>query len=151
MKAENEEFKALITAAGWTPAEAARRLDLGRSSTSRFLSGEITPSPPVMKLLKLMLAAEQPGALAAPEPVAASWERELVEDLRRLRPEDRARVLNAVRAMVAGLPRHAPGVPAARTGGKAGAASSAAAHGAARLLKKVSAELSKRVLDRSPK
>lgn len=109
MSPENVEFIALVKAAGWSPAEAARRLDLTRSATSRYMQGEIKPSAPVLKLLKLIIANEQPGALTSAsqlnEEALAKWEREVVEDLRWLHVEDRERVINVMRVVIRGLPK----------------------------------------------
>jgi transcriptional regulator with XRE-family HTH domain len=146
MKPENKQFIALVNAAGWTPAEAARRLDLGRSSTSRFMSGEITPSPPVLKLLKLILATEMPGALTAAhalhEESLTPWEREIIEELRPLRLEDRNRVIDVMRTMIKGLPKGGQGVTYT--------SSSDVKQKSASLLKKASAALHGRGGDRSP-
>lgn len=146
VKPENKEFIALVNAAGWTPAEAARRLDLGRSSTSRFMTGEITPSPPVMKLLKLILANEMPRTLTAAqelrEEAPAKWEREVIDELSELRLEDRDRVIDVMRTMVKGLPKREP-VYAYKP-------SSDVKQKSASLLKKASASLHGRGGDRSP-
>jgi len=109
MERENQEFFALLEAIGWSPAEAARRLFISPSNISQYKKGESRPSPTTMGLLKLILATEKPGSLTAAlelsESALSKWEREVIEDLRWLHVDDRERVLNTIKAMIAGLPR----------------------------------------------
>lgn len=112
MKPESIEFFALLEAAGWTPAEAARRLDMDRSVISQYKSGSTRPSSQTLSLLKMILSNERPGALAAAVEIKdgsmAAWERRIVDDLRWLHKEDRERVLDVVRTMIRGLPKREP-------------------------------------------
>ena len=108
-----EEFKSLWHASGWkSHAEAGRKLELSRSVIGKFLSGETRPSAGTLKLFKLILFTEKPEALTAAAVLHGSehlklseWERQLIAELRGLSEEDRERVLNAVKAFVAGLPK----------------------------------------------
>lgn len=113
MRPENIEFLALLEASSWSQSEAARRLELNRATVSQYVHDTISPSAQVLALFKLILANEQPGALSASlktneEGGLSGWERRAIEDLRWLHKEDRDRVLNAMKALVAGLPRRAP-------------------------------------------
>ena len=64
MHRENEEFKALFDASGWSQAEAGRRLHKDRASISRYLSGQIAPEPVVLELFKMILSVEKPDVLS---------------------------------------------------------------------------------------
>jgi transcriptional regulator with XRE-family HTH domain len=112
VRPENIEFIALFEASGWKAIHAAQRLRVTRATLSRYLSGDIAPSAPVIELFKLILLTEKPGALTvaaeAHETKLETWERKAIEDLRWLHIEDRERVLNAMRAFIAGLPRRNP-------------------------------------------
>lgn len=112
MRTENIEFFALMEAAGWSQAEAARRLELDPSVISQYKSDKVRPSAQTLSLLKLILSHERPGALTAAgsarEAALADWERKVVEDLRWLEPQDRDRVVDAIHALTKGLPKRAP-------------------------------------------
>lgn len=111
MRPENIEFISLWKSSGWKKAETARRLDLDRSSVGKFISNQIAPSSQTLKLFKLILASEVPGALTGAaqlregEYAQSEWEKELCDELRGLSHEDRGRVLNAVKAFASGLPK----------------------------------------------
>lgn len=64
MRPESLEFFALIEAAGWNQAEAARRLELNPGTISQY-KGEVAPSVQTLKLLKMILANERPEALSS--------------------------------------------------------------------------------------
>ena len=113
MRQENIDFIALYEASGWSEAEAARHLETTRASVNRWLTGELTPKKGWIKLFKLILAEQNPGALTAASRIPeedrlAEWERKILEDLRWLQDEDRQRVLKAMKALMDGLPRKAP-------------------------------------------
>jgi len=114
VRQENQEFTSLWESSGWSKAETARKLDLDRSSIGKFITGQIAPSSQTLKLFKLILADEVPGALTGAtqlqenEMGLSEWEAELLGELRLLHTEDRQRVLNAVKAFVAGLPKREP-------------------------------------------
>lgn len=126
MRTENAEFISLWEASGWTKAETARRLDLSRSAIGKFVEGTTMPSVQTLRLFKFVLASERPGALTGTLKGAgmelADWERKLFDELRGLAAEDRERVLNAVKAFAAGLPRNPAAAPAERSKVDAGAA-----------------------------
>ncbi len=109
MTTEQQEFIALWKASGWTKAEAARQLDLSRSAVGRFVEGKISPSIQTLKLFKLILAAEKPGALTGAvlheEYEQTEWEKKILRALRPLHREDRDRVLRTITAMIEGLPQ----------------------------------------------
>jgi len=57
-----EEFVTLIKSAGWRPAEAARQLDLSKSSVSSYVNGLADPQERTMKLLRrLVMEKEDKG------------------------------------------------------------------------------------------
>lgn len=64
MRPESAEFFALIEAAGWNQAEAARRLELNPGTISQY-KGDVAPSTQTLKLLKMILANENPEVLSA--------------------------------------------------------------------------------------
>lgn len=109
MEPENLEFIALLEAAQWRPAEAARRLHVSRATVSQYMSGRIRVGAPILELFKMIVANEQPGALTAAgearEQALAEWERKVIEDLRWLHKEDREKVIIAMRAIVEALPK----------------------------------------------
>lgn len=104
MDPKNEEFLALIKAAGWSQAEAARRLHIRPSSVSEMCSGKIKPSTSTLNLLKLVVAGEKPDALKTHEQAYAGglepWAKDLVEELRRLPAAQREQVLPVIRHMI---------------------------------------------------
>ena len=147
MRPENIEFIALYEAAGWSKAETAKKLgDMDRSSIYKFLSGEVAPSAQTLKLFKLILANEKPGALspaAFKETASADWEEKIINDLRDLHVNDREAVLKVMRTMISTLPAREP---ISYTRGKPGKlyVPSRETGGALRLLQKSSAEMIKR-------
>lgn len=112
MRQENIDFIALFEASGWSQAEASRQLDTSPPNISRYLSGAMPPHKTLLKLFKVLLANQKPGALAAApslkEDGLSEWERKVLDDLRWLHKEDRERVLKAMRAYMDGLPRREP-------------------------------------------
>lgn len=111
---ETKEFLSLWDASKWkNQAEAGRKLELTRSAIGKILKGKSRPSSGTLKLFKLVLLMEQPGALTGSvlreaEMEVSEWERDLLREIRDLGADDRSRILNAVRAMVAGLPKPKP-------------------------------------------
>jgi len=112
----NAEFVRLLSAAGWSQAEAARRLYLDPGTISLYVNGKVRPSLTVLALFKCLIGDTQPlpgqeePLLAAGRPLE-SWEFELLEGLRLLTPERRRRVSRCFQALLDELPRE----PAAET------------------------------------
>jgi len=93
------EFIGLVKAAGWTQAEAARRLHITPGAISQIFNGMTQPHPGTLNLLKYILATEKPEVLKAFERARlgglAPWESQLLEALRALRPAHREALLVA--------------------------------------------------------
>lgn len=56
-----------MDAAGWSQAESSRRLELTTGAISQLYNGLIRPSRQTIKLMKLMIASENPEAITAEE------------------------------------------------------------------------------------
>ena len=63
MKPVKREFLQLASRSGWSQAELARQLELTRGGVHGIVKGKTSPSPGLLKLLKLVLAQEKPEAL----------------------------------------------------------------------------------------
>jgi len=102
--AKAEEFIGLVKAAGWSQAEAARRLHITPGAISQIFSGRTQPHPGTLNLLKYILATEKPEVLKAFERARvgglAPWESQLLEALRGLRPAHREALLVAFQEMI---------------------------------------------------
>ena len=102
------EFVRLLTAAGWSQAEAARRLQITPGAVSQICSGKTLPRPALLNLLKLLVAPVNPEAFKRHEKAALSrlepWESELLAELRKLPPTQREWVATMIRQMIKGLP-----------------------------------------------
>ena len=107
MPQKNNEFSRLLTAARWSQAEAARRLQITPGAVSQICSGKTQPRAATLNLLKLMIARENPKALALHESEAwralEHWEKELLADLRQLPERERLRLLPIFRQMVGAM------------------------------------------------
>lgn len=114
MPSLSDEFKELLEGSGWSQAEAARRLELQPPSISRYCKGVEQPSRQTLRLFKIILSNEQPEILGPArlelrdDSTMAEWERKLLDDLRPLHVGDRNRVINAVSALIHGLPKRQP-------------------------------------------
>lgn len=63
------EFAALADHTGWTQAELARKLEITRGGINGLVKGPTVPSPALLKLLRMIVAAEKPDSMPPPEPV----------------------------------------------------------------------------------
>ncbi len=104
MDRKAQEFARLIIAAGWSQAEAARRLRITPGAVSQICSGKTRPRDSTLNLLKLMVARENPEALAlhdsAMSPPLEAWEMELLTEMRRLPEAERQRLLPLIKQMI---------------------------------------------------
>jgi len=117
---ENISYAATVAAVGEADAAALKHLTLAiykaaaKHAESRGLILADTKFEFGMVDGELILADEVPGALTGAtqlqenEMGLSEWEAELLGELRLLHTEDRQRVLNAVKAFVAGLPKREP-------------------------------------------
>lgn len=96
------EFMRLLEAAGWTQAEAARRLQVTPGAISQICSGRTQPRPSTLNLLRLMVAAEtQTGARPVrAKPPGPAWEADLLEPLRRMAPPERDKLLRVLKPII---------------------------------------------------
>jgi len=105
MAQKSNEFVRLLTAAGWSQAEAARRLQITPGAVSQICSGRTQPRSATLNLFKLLIGKDNPKALAEHESsewqALAPWEKELLQNLRPLQEKERERLLGAVRQMLA--------------------------------------------------
>jgi transcriptional regulator with XRE-family HTH domain len=108
------EFLQLFEASGWTQAEVARQLELTRGGVNGIITGRTVPSNATLKLFKLILLSEKPDAVNAARPASVqhaeeSWLRELLEQMRRVAPAHRDRLINALKAVAAAFPKNPRG------------------------------------------
>jgi transcriptional regulator with XRE-family HTH domain len=110
MPPKTHEFARLLAAAGWSQAEAARRLQITPGAVSQFCNGKTQPRPTTLNLLKLILARENPKVLALHESQGwrslAHWEKDLLTELRQLAETDRQRLLPIFKQMIKAMPGH---------------------------------------------
>ncbi|MBU6409081.1 MAG: helix-turn-helix transcriptional regulator [Verrucomicrobia bacterium] len=101
------EFNALMKEAGWTNAEAARRLDLNRASVGKFVRGLTPPSPRTVRLFRLILADRKNagGTEYGREFGVAPWQRRILAAMEGLDYSDRDRIVHAIETMAEGFPR----------------------------------------------
>lgn len=93
----------LIELAGWSQAEAARRLELSPGAISQICNGKTEPRGATLQLLKLLLQTTPATRkrLADPSPQGlADWERDLLGRLRQISPRQRESLLNAFDAIL---------------------------------------------------
>lgn len=106
-----QEFVRLLKAAGWSQAEAARRLHITAGAVSQICSGKTRPRPSTLNLLRVLLLSE--GAAAGREvllgPGLEPWGRELVAALRGLPERQREWVLAVVKQMIRTMPARRQG------------------------------------------
>jgi transcriptional regulator with XRE-family HTH domain len=105
------EFLQLFEASGWTQAEVARQLELTRGGVNGIITGGTVPSNATLKLFKLILLSEKPEAVTAARPASVqhaeeSWLRELLEQMRRVAPGHRERLINALKAVAVAFPKN---------------------------------------------
>lgn len=107
-----EEFLGLFESSGWTQAEVARQLELTRGGVNGIITGRTVPSHATVKLFKLILLSQQPEAIsAAARPASVqhaeeSWVRDLLEQMRRVAPAQRTRLISALKAVAAAFPKN---------------------------------------------
>jgi transcriptional regulator with XRE-family HTH domain len=105
------EFLQLFKASGWTQAEVARQLELTRGGVNGIITGRTVPSHATLKLFKLILLAEKPEAIRAARPASVqqaeeSWLRELLEQVRRVAPAHRERLISALKTVAGAFPKN---------------------------------------------
>jgi transcriptional regulator with XRE-family HTH domain len=101
-----QEFRELLQASGWSQAEAARQLAMTPSALSQIVrqNSNVRPSPVTLRLFKLLLWREKPGAARRmrrerklqPE----RWEQDLIRALRQIPPAARRPILSVLNAMI---------------------------------------------------
>lgn len=105
----NTEFIRLLRSSGWHQARAARELGLTTGAVSRYISGEIKPSLPVLRLMAdriqepLLLPGEEgnPAEWRDGGPkFLESWEAGIIAELRRLERPAREKVIGALRDII---------------------------------------------------
>jgi len=106
------EFRGLLRASGWSQAEAARQLAMSPSALSQIVrrNSPVRPSPVTLRLFRLLLlreGPERPGAGRATPPGGRPWERDVLLALRKIAPETRQPILDALRAMMAAAQKSA--------------------------------------------
>jgi transcriptional regulator with XRE-family HTH domain len=104
------EFRELLAASGWKQAEAARQLAMTPSALSQIVrdNSPVKPSKVTLRLFKLLLLREKPEALRAPPAAvrrtapagADKWEAELIRSLRKISPEKRQPLLEAISKLI---------------------------------------------------
>jgi transcriptional regulator with XRE-family HTH domain len=104
ISASAAEFLRLLHHAGWSQAEAARRLQITPGAVSQICSGRTQARASTLNLLRLMVAQDLAAARRArksdPRPAAPSWEEELLAPIRRLPESSRHRLLAALKPMI---------------------------------------------------
>jgi len=108
------EFLELFKASGWTQAEVARQLELTRGGVNGIITGRTVPSHATLKLFKLILLSQKPEAVSAARPASVQqaeeyWLRELLEEVRRVTPAHRERLINALKGVAAAFPKNPRG------------------------------------------
>lgn len=95
MQSKNEEFVALMKAAGWSQAETARRLHASLAAVSQFVNGHAVPARSTLSLLKLLLVRSQRDGIKVKEEPSAglpAWASDRISDLEAI-PEGRRKGL----------------------------------------------------------
>jgi len=102
-----KEFRELLSASGWSQAEAARQLAMSPSALSQIVrrNSPVRPSPVTLRLFQLLLWREKPEALrglaAGALPSGAEpWEQDVVQALRKIPPKARGGVLRRIFALI---------------------------------------------------
>ena len=110
-----KEFIQLFKLSGWTQAEVARQLELTRGGVNGIISGRTVPSHATVKLFRLILMSETPEVMSAAARPASlqyaeeSWLRELLEEMRRVAPAHRQRLISALKSVAASFPKNPRG------------------------------------------
>jgi transcriptional regulator with XRE-family HTH domain len=104
MDPKTVEFKRLVVAAGWSQAEAARRLNITPGAVSQIFSGNTRPRQALLSLLRI-LARPPAKKKKTPEDQPAEprtpWEIELLACIRNLSDSQRQLVLRLARELSA--------------------------------------------------
>lgn len=109
MPLANDQFVSLLAASGWHQARAARELGLTTATVSRYVSGKQTPSLPVLKLFASILGSSLTIYGGDGDPAApmrdgprwlSDWEENVLNQLRRLEPENRQRVVHCISELI---------------------------------------------------
>jgi plasmid maintenance system antidote protein VapI len=116
MDPEKAEFKRLIELMGWSQTEAARRLRKTPSAINHLVNPDHPnkPTQTMMQLLKLIIASERPDLINAQTyelketaqgakpavPQLSARERELIEGLKQLPPEEQERVYGVIEVLL---------------------------------------------------
>jgi plasmid maintenance system antidote protein VapI len=116
MDPEKAEFKRLIELMGWSQTEAARRLRNTPSAINHLVNPDHPnkPTQTMMQLLKLIIASERPDLINAQTyelketaqgakpavPQLSARERELIEGLKQLPPEEQERVYGVIEVLL---------------------------------------------------
>jgi transcriptional regulator with XRE-family HTH domain len=101
------EFARLLKAAGWSQAEAARRLQLTRGAVSQILSGRTNPRASTLNLLRL-LARDQSAAPPEATVPMQEWERQFLDQIRDLPADRRKQALELIRDLAPGSGHPSP-------------------------------------------
>ena len=110
-----QEFLELFESSAWTQAEVARQLELTRGGVNGIITGRTVPSNATVKLFKLILLSQQPEVIsAAARPASVqfaeeSWVRELMEEMRRVAPAHRPRLMSALKGVATAFPKNPRG------------------------------------------
>jgi plasmid maintenance system antidote protein VapI len=116
MEPEKAEIKRLIELMGWSQTEAARRLHITPSAVNHLVNPDHPnkPTQTMMQLLKLIIASERPDLINAQtfelketatgaKPAAVHLsprERELIEGLKQLPPDEQAKIYAVIEAFL---------------------------------------------------
>jgi transcriptional regulator with XRE-family HTH domain len=108
----NAEFRRLLSSSGWTQSRAASELRVEPGTVSRYVSGEIRPSETVLRLFaeilgeRLILAGEViPASLHHASRHCEVYETRLLDSLRKIPPESRRRLCDAVAMIADAIPQ----------------------------------------------
>ena len=110
-----KEFIQLFKVSGWTQAEVARQLELTRGGVNGIITGRTVPSHATVKLFRLILLSEKPEVMSAAARPATlqyaeeSWLRELLDEMRRVAPGHRQRLISALKSVAASFPKNPRG------------------------------------------
>ena len=110
-----KEFIQLFKISSWTQAEVARQLELTRGGVNGIITGRTVPSHATVKLFRLILLSEKPEVMSAAARPATlqyaeeSWLRELLDEMRRVAPAHRQRLVSALRAVAGSFPKNPRG------------------------------------------
>lgn len=106
----NTEFIRLLAKSGWLPAEASRRLAVSPGTISQYRSGEVRPSLTILRLFScivrepLILATEDASPVFGSDASLEPAEAELLSLLRRFKPEERRKLLDAMKSILVAQP-----------------------------------------------